>query len=186
MIAQQFLDQVEAHTTMSALVSTRVKLTRNGREWKACCPVHNEKTPSFTVNDEKGFAHCFGCEFHAGPIRWLTEVEGLDFIDAVRKLAEDAGMAMPERSAASRAKAERVAGVRPALEAAQAVFAAQLGRVPSVQQYLQRRGVNQALAERFGIGMAPEGRGYLEKAGVGEADGLAAGLMWERDGRTGS
>ncbi|MAE92989.1 MAG: DNA primase [Pelagibaca sp.] len=185
MIAQQFLDQVEAHTTMSALVSTRVKLTRNGREWKACCPVHNEKTPSFTVNDEKGFAHCFGCEFHAGPIRWLTEVEGLDFIDAVRKLAEDAGMAMPERSAASRAKAERVAGVRPALEAAQAVFAAQLGRVPSVQQYLQRRGVNQALAERFGIGMAPEGRGYLEKAGVGEADGLAAGLMWERDGRTG-
>lgn len=185
MIPQQFLDQVEAHTTMSALVSARVKLTRNGREWKACCPVHNEKTPSFTVNDEKGFAHCFGCEFHAGPIRWLTEIEGLDFLDAVRKLAEDAGLAMPERSAASRARAERVAGVRPALEAAQAIFAAQLGRVPSVQQYLQRRGVDQALAERFGIGMAPEGRGYLEKAGIGEADGLAAGLLWERDGRTG-
>ena len=72
MIPQHFLDQVEAHTTMSALVGARVKLTRNGREWKACCPVHSEKTPSFTVNDEKGFAHCFGCEFHAGPIRWLT------------------------------------------------------------------------------------------------------------------
>ncbi|MBL4641559.1 MAG: hypothetical protein JKX86_07030, partial [Verrucomicrobiales bacterium] len=118
MIPQHFLDQVEAHTTMSALVGARVKLTRNGREWKACCPVHSEKTPSFTVNDEKGFAHCFGCEFHAGPIRWLTEVEGFDFLDAVRKLAEDAGLTMPERSASAQAKAARVAGVRPALEAA--------------------------------------------------------------------
>ncbi|KZZ08677.1 DNA primase [Erythrobacter sp. HI0077] len=182
MIPQHFLDQVEAHTTMSALVSARVKLTRNGREWKACCPVHNEKTPSFTVNDDKGFAHCFGCEFHAGPIRWLTEIEGFDFLDAVRKLAEDAGLAMPERSAAGRAKAARVAGVRPALEAAQALFAAQLGRVTSVQHYLQKRGVDQALAERFGIGLAPEGRGYLQNAGIGEGDALAAGLMWEREG----
>lgn len=185
MIPQSFLDQVEAHTTMSALVSARVKLTRNGREWKACCPVHNEKTPSFTVNDEKGFAHCFGCEFHAGPIRWLTEVEGLEFLEAVRKLAEDAGLAMPERSPAAEAKAARVAGVRPALEAAQGVFTAQLGRVSSIQQYLQRRGVDQALAEHFEIGMAPEGRGYLQNAGIGEADALAAGLMWERDGSTG-
>lgn len=185
MIPQHFLDQVEAQTTMSSIVSARVKLTRNGREWKACCPVHNEKTPSFTVNDDKGFAHCFGCEFHAGPIRWLTEVEGLEFLEAVRKLAEDAGLPMPERSAAAQAKAARVAGVRPALEAAQAIFTAQLGRVGGIQAYLQRRGVDQALAERFGLGLAPEGRGYLEKAGIGEADGLAAGLMWERDGRTG-
>ena len=182
MIPQHFLDQVEAHTTMSALVSARVKLTRNGREWKACCPVHSEKTPSFTVNDDKGFAHCFGCEFHAGPIRWLTEIEGFDFLDAVRKLAEDAGLDMPERSAAGRAKAARVAGVRPALEAAQVLFTAQLGRVASAQHYLQRRGVDEALAERFGIGLAPEGRGYLQNAGIGEGDALAAGLMWEREG----
>lgn len=182
MIPQHFLDQVEAHTTMSALVGARVKLTRNGREWKACCPVHSEKTPSFTVNDEKGFAHCFGCEFHAGPIRWLTEVEGFDFLDAVRRLAEDAGLTMPERSASAQAKAARVAGVRPALEAAQGLFAAQLGRVASVQHYLQKRGVDQVLAERFGIGLAPEGRGYLQNAGIGEADALAAGLMWEREG----
>jgi len=182
MIPQHFLDQVEAHTTMSALVGARVKLTRNGREWKACCPVHSEKTPSFTVNDEKGFAHCFGCEFHAGPIRWLTEVEGFDFLDAVRKLAEDAGLTMPERSASAQAKAARVAGVRPALEAAQGLFAAQLGRVASVQHYLQNRGVDQVLAERFGIGLAPEGRGYLQNAGIDEGEALTAGLMWEREG----
>lgn len=185
MIPQAFLDEIEARATMSALVGARVKLTRNGREWKACCPVHNEKTPSFTVSDEKGFAHCFGCGFHAGPIRWLTEVDGLDFLDAVRQLAENAGLAMPERSAAAEAKAARVAGVRPALEAAQSLFAAELGRVGSVQTYLQKRGVSQALAEEFGLGLAPEGRGYLANAGIGDADAIAAGLMWERDGTTG-
>jgi DNA primase len=79
-----------------------------------------------------------------------------------------------------------VAGVRPALEAAQALFAAQLGRVASAQHYLQRRGVDQALAERFGIGLAPEGRGYLQNAGIGEGDALAAGLMWERQGSASS
>ena len=185
MIAQNFLEAVEARTLMSALVSARVKLTRNGREWKACCPVHNEKTPSFTVNDEKGFAHCFGCGFHAGPIRWLTEIEGLDFLDAVRRLAEDAGLAMPERSPSEQERAVRVAGVRPALEVAQALFVSQLGRVASVQQYLQRRGVSQELAETFGIGLAPEGRNYLAQAGIGEELALAAGLAWERDGNTG-
>ncbi|WP_375290390.1 DNA primase [Qipengyuania sp.] len=185
MILQSFLDEVEARTSMSGLVSARVKLTRNGREWKACCPVHQEKTPSFTVNDEKGFAHCFGCGFHAGPIRWLTEIEGLDFLDAVKTLAENAGLAMPARSTAEQAKAARVAGVRPALEAAQAVFAAQLGRVGSVQLYLQRRGVDQHLAETFGLGLAPDGGGYLDRAGISDADGLAAGLLWEREGRRG-
>lgn len=185
MIPQSFLDEIESRATMSALVGKRIKLTPNGREWKACCPVHSEKTPSFTVSDEKGFAHCFGCGFHAGPIRWLTEVEGLEFLDAVRQLAEDAGLAMPERSAAAEAKKARVAGVRPALEAAQSLFVAQLGRVGSAQQYLQRRGVTQALAEAFGLGLAPEGRNYLARAGIADADALAAGLMWEKDGSVG-
>lgn len=186
MLSQTFLDEVQARTTMSALVARRVELKRNGREFKACCPVHQEKTPSFYVNDDKGFAHCFGCGFHAGPIRWLTEVEGLPFLDAVRELAEAAGMTMPERSPEAQAKAVRVAGIRPALEAAQAVFAEQLGRVPSVQDYLAKRGVSGELAMMFGIGLAPEGRGFLDRAGIGEADALAAGLLWQRDdGSTG-
>lgn len=170
---------------MSSLVAGRVKLSRNGREWKACCPVHSEKTPSFTVNDDKGFAHCFGCGFHAGPIRWLTEVEGLEFLDAVRRLAEDAGLEMPERSATQKEKATRIAGVRPALEAAQRLFVEHLGRVASVQQYLQQRSVSRDLVEAFGIGLAPESRHYLATAAIGDPDALAAGLMWERDGSTG-
>jgi DNA primase len=185
MISREFLEQVEAATSMSALVGARVKLTRSGREWKACCPVHSEQTPSFTVNDDKGFAHCFGCGFHAGPIRWLTEVEGLPFIDAVRQLAEGAGLALPERSPAAQEKAARVAGIRPALEAAQAVFAEQLGRVSSVQDYLINRGVTRELAEAFGLGLTPEGSSWLDRAGIAEVDALAAGLMWQAEGKKG-
>lgn len=185
MLQQSFIDEVQARATMSEIVSRRVKLTRNGREWKACCPVHSEKTPSFTVNDDKGFAHCFGCGFHAGPVRWLTDIEGMTFLDAVRELAEKAGMEMPAPSPAAQARAARVAGIRPALEAAQAAFMAQLGRIASVQFYLEGRGVSRDLAERFGLGLAPEGPDYLERAGIGEADALAAGLMWEKDGRKG-
>jgi DNA primase len=185
LISQAFIDEVQARATMSALVSARVKLTRNGREWKACCPVHSEKTPSFYVNDDKGFAHCFGCGFHAGPVRWLTEVEGFDFLDAVRHLAEAAGMAMPERTPAAQEKAQRVAGIRPALEAAQALFAGQVGRVASVQDYLAKRGVTRDLAETFGLGMTPEGTDWLSRAGISEHDALAAGLMWQAEGKKG-
>lgn len=186
MLSQTFIDEVQARTTMSALVARRVKLTRSGREHKGCCPVHQEKTPSFFVNDDKGFAHCFGCGFHAGPIRWLTEVEGLPFLDAVRELAEAAGMAMPDRSAAAQERARRVEGIRPALEAAQAVFSEQLGRVPPVQDYLLKRGVKVAIAKDFGLGLSPEGSYWFRQEGISEADAIAAGLLWQRDdGSTG-
>ncbi len=194
MISQAFIDEVQARATMSQLVRSRVKLTASGREFKGCCPVHQEKTPSFYVNDAKGFAHCFGCGFHAGPIRWLTEVEGFDFLDAVRHLAEAAGMAMPERTAAAQERAVRVAGIRPALEAAQAFFAEHIGWDPAsvgaasraARDYLAKRGIARELAEAFGLGLAPEGHSYLDRIGIGNADGLAAGLMWEKDGRTGA
>lgn len=187
MLSQTFIDEVQARATMSGLVAKRVKLTRNGREWKGLCPVHQEKTPSFYVNDDKGFCHCFGCGFHAGPVRWLTEVEGLPFLDAVRELAEAAGMEMPAPSAAAQQRAARVDGIRPALEAAQAVFAGQLGRVQSVRDYLDKRGVGRDLAEAFGIGVAPEGRNWIDGAGISERDAIASGLFWQRDdGTTGS
>ena len=185
MISKAFLDAVEAATTMSALVAPRVELKRNGREFKACCPVHQEQTPSFTVNDDKGFAHCFGCGFHAGPIRWLTEVEGLPFLDAVHQLAEGAGLAMPERTPAAQERAARVAGIRPALETARTVFMEQLGRVTAIQDYLVKRGVSCELAETFQIGLTPEGSSWLDRAGISEPDALAAGLMWEADGKKG-
>ena len=102
------------------------KLTRAGREFKACCPFHNEKTPSFYVNDEKGFYHCFGCQAHGDAIRWLTDQRGLPFMDAVKELADAAGMELPAPDPRSQEKAERAAGLYEVMEAAAAWFVEQL------------------------------------------------------------
>ena len=77
------------------MIAPSVKLLRAGREWKACCPFHNEKTPSFTVNDDKGFYHCFGCGAHGDAIRFLTDHRGMQFMDAVKELAVKAGIEVP-------------------------------------------------------------------------------------------
>jgi len=90
-----FLDELRARTTLSSVIGRSVKLVRAGREWKACCPFHDEKTPSFTINDEKGFYHCFGCGAHGDAIRFLTENGGLGFMDAVKELAQACGMTVP-------------------------------------------------------------------------------------------
>ncbi|MET0363813.1 MAG: CHC2 zinc finger domain-containing protein, partial [Sphingobium sp.] len=82
-LSPQFLDELRARTTLSTLIGKSVKVLKAGREYKACCPFHNEKTPSFTINDEKGFYHCFGCGAHGDAIRFLTEAQGLGFVDAV-------------------------------------------------------------------------------------------------------
>src|SRR5690606_20802957 len=86
MLSPQWLDELRARVTLSAIIMRTTKLTRAGREWKACCPFHNEKTPSFTVSDEKGFYHCFGCGAHGDAIRWMTDQRGLSFMDAVKDL----------------------------------------------------------------------------------------------------
>src|SRR5215212_11064619 len=94
-LSTAFLDELRARTVLSAVISPTVKLIRAGREWKACCPFHNEKSPSFTVNDDKGFYHCFGCGAHGDAIRWLTDQRGLAFMDAVKELAGEAGLELP-------------------------------------------------------------------------------------------
>ena len=102
-----FLDELRARTPLSALIAPTVKLQQAGREWKACCPFHNEKTPSFTINDEKGFYHCFGCGAHGDAIRWLTDARGLPFMDAVKELAGKAGLDVPAPDPRARERAER-------------------------------------------------------------------------------
>src|SRR3546814_3876055 len=78
-LTPQWLDELRSRITLSTLIGRTVKITRAGREYKACCPFHNEKTPSFTINDEKGFYHCFGCGAHGDAIRWMTDTRGLSF-----------------------------------------------------------------------------------------------------------
>jgi DNA primase len=165
-LSPQFLDELRARTTLTNLVGRTVKLTRAGREFKACCPFHNEKTASFYVNDEKGFYHCFGCQAHGDAIRWLTDQRGLAFMDAVKELADAAGMEVPAPDPRSQERAERAAGLYEVMEAAAAWFVAQLEGMEGngARDYLKRRGIDEATRRRFGFGLAPDNRGKLRGA----------------------
>jgi DNA primase len=165
-LSPAFLDELRARVTLSSVIAPHVKLTRAGREWKACCPFHNEKTPSFTVNDEKHFYHCFGCGAHGDAIRFLTDNRGLPFMDAVKELAASAGMEVPAPDPRSRARAERQATLHDVMAAAQGWFAEQLESIEGAEAraYCQRRGIGAAAIKRFGIGFAPDRRNGLRKA----------------------
>ncbi|MEE3217833.1 MAG: CHC2 zinc finger domain-containing protein, partial [Pseudomonadota bacterium] len=106
-LSPQWLDELRMRTTLSAVIGRTLRLTKAGREFKACCPFHNEKTPSFYVNDEKGFYHCFGCEAHGDAIRWLTDQRGMPFMDAVKELAAEAGMEVPAPDPRAAQRAEK-------------------------------------------------------------------------------
>src|ERR1044072_6296574 len=123
-LAPAWLDELRARTLLSSVISPSVKLLRAGREWKACCPFHNEKTPSFTINDEKGFYHCFGCGAHGDVIRWMTDQRGLSFMDAIKELASEAGMEVPAPDPRAAQRAEERAGLHEVVAAAQAWFRA--------------------------------------------------------------
>jgi DNA primase len=125
-LSPAFLDELRALTLLSAVIAPSVKLTKAGREWKACCPFHNEKTPSFTINDEKHFYHCFGCGAHGDAIRFLTDARGLPFMDAVKELAGKAGLEVPAPDPRSRERAERAASLTDVMASVQAWYADQL------------------------------------------------------------
>ena len=165
-LSPAWLDGLRSRTLLSALIGKSTKLQRAGREWKACCPFHNEKSPSFTVNDDKGFYHCFGCGAHGDAIRWMTEQRGLPFIDAVKELAQAAGLDVPQQDPRAREKAERASTLHDVMAQAEAWFVEQLGRAEGAhaRAYLQKRGISEALARTFRIGFAPDTRTALRSA----------------------
>jgi DNA primase len=176
-----FLDELRARTPLSALVSRRVKLSKSGRNWKGCCPFHNEKSPSFYVYED-GF-HCFGCGAHGDAISFLMQTAGASFPEAVEQLAGEAGLEVPKASPrAVEAERQRL-DLHEVLEAAQAVFARRL-REPGGAAglaYLRGRGLTDATIERFGLGWSGDGRGALTaelgRAGIEPDRMLEAGLL---------
>ena len=165
-LSPAWLDELRARTLLSAVIAPSVKLVKAGREFKACCPFHNEKTPSFTVNDEKGFYHCFGCGAHGDAIRFLTDQRGLPFMDAVKELAAKAGMEVPAPDPRAQEKAERTASLTEVMAAVQSWYAEQLQGVDgaAAREYLKNRGIDSAAVARFGIGLAPDSRNALKRA----------------------
>jgi len=165
-LTPQWLDELRARITLSSVIMRTTKLRRAGREWKACCPFHNENTPSFTVSDEKGFYHCFGCGAHGDAIRWMTDQRGLSFIDAVQELASEAGLEVPRPDPREAKRAEQRATLHDVMAAAQEWFADNLRSADGAKarEYLQRRGFDAHTIERFGFGYAPDSRGALARA----------------------
>jgi DNA primase len=165
-LTPQWLDELRSRTTLSALIGRTVKVTKAGREFKACCPFHNEKTPSFTINDEKGFYHCFGCSAHGDAIRWMTDQRGLSFMDAIRELAAEAGMDVPAPDPQAAERVEKANTLYDVMTAAQDWFVDELNGLEGAQAraYLENRGFTRKTIEEFGLGFAPDSRAKLKRA----------------------
>lgn len=185
-----FLDDLRSRLGLASIVGRRVKLVRAGREQKGCCPFHNEKTPSFYVNEDKGFYHCFGCGAHGDAIRFVMEQDGLTFMDAVTSLAAEAGLSMPEFRAES-PEAHKRAGLSDLIAAAGDWYRQQIAGPggAAARAYLERRQVSPALQAAFGVGHAPDSRDALSKhlklafAHVTPEQLLDAGLTGEVEAR---
>ncbi len=186
-LSPQWLDELRSRTTLSALIGRTEKLQRAGREFKACCPFHSENTPSFYVNDEKQFYHCFGCGAHGDAIRWMTDQRGLPFMDAVKELAEQAGMEVPAPDPRHAQAAEQRASLHDVLGEAQGWFVRNLAAPGGAEAraYLKQRGIGEAQIREFGFGYAPDAKGAIAEALSGfERDMLIeAGLLITVEGK---
>lgn len=182
-----FLDELRARVTLSDVVLRRLRMQRAGREWKSPCPFHKEKTPSFYVNDQKGFFHCFGCGAHGDAIGFLMRHDNLGFMEAVELLAADAGMTVPQATPQERRKYERQKSLFDLVELAAGWFEDQL-RTPAGRQalgYLESRGLSDETIARFRLGYAPQDAGalraLLSKEGFNDADMVEVGLFKRPD-----
>ncbi|MFC4295132.1 DNA primase [Novosphingobium tardum] len=166
LLSPAFLDELRSRISLSAVIGRTTRLTKAGREFKACCPFHNEKSPSFTVNDEKGFYHCFGCGAHGDAIRWMTDQRGLAFMDAVKELAAEARMDVPAADPRAAARAEQAQTLSDVTTAAQTWFVACLAAPEgaAARRYLEGRGFPADIVERFGFGFAPDSRTAMKDA----------------------
>ncbi len=183
----QFLDELRARAPLPEIIGRKVKLTRRGREYVGLCPFHNEKTPSFTVNEDKGFFHCFGCGAHGDVIGFVMREANMSFPEAVERLAGEAGLAVPVSSPEERERAERAKSLYDVVEAATAWFEGQLaGRAGQrAREYLDGRGLGKETVARFRLGWAPDQRQALKAAltarGLKEAELVEAGLLRKPD-----
>ncbi len=162
----QFLDELRTRVPLVSVVGRRVKLIRKGREHQGLCPFHNEKTPSFTVNEDKGFYHCFGCGAHGDAIGFEMQSGHLSFTEAVERLAAEAGLDVPKATPEDRQRDQRRASLHDALEAACAFFERQLRTAVGHEgfNYLKGRGLGDETIARFRLGWAPDSRDALKKA----------------------
>ncbi len=188
-IPEKFIDELLLRVDIVEIVDARVPLRKMGKDYKACCPFHEEKTPSFTVSPSKQFYHCFGCGAHGSAIGFLMEYERMSFLEAIEELAGHAGVPVPKEQAGEpRAKPETGIDLLEVLQQASRYYQRQLREHPQAQlavEYLKGRGLSGEIAAAFGLGYAPEGwSNLLQALGKDKAtqDALhQAGLLIKKD-----
>ncbi|GAA5003116.1 DNA primase [Pseudoluteimonas lycopersici] len=162
-IPDAFIDELLARSDIVEIVGARVPLKKQGREYSARCPFHDERSPSFTVSPTKQFYHCFGCGAHGTAISFLMNYDRLEFLDAVDELAKRAGLEVP-RDTRQRNEDGDTRDVYSALDAASTFFRRQLAQNDKARAYVDKRGIDAGIVERFGIGYAPDGFSALRDA----------------------
>ena len=185
-IPQPFIDDLIARTDIVELIGSRVQLKKAGREWKACCPFHNEKTPSFWVSPAKQFYHCFGCGAHGTALGFLMDHDKLPFPDAVEDLASRLGLEVP-RDDGQAARPRPGEGLYDLLAQVTQYYRDCLRESPHAKEYLGRRGITPESCVKFAIGYAPDAwDSVLRRFGGNPARERAlaeAGLVIERSGK---
>ncbi|MDH4106847.1 MAG: DNA primase [Gammaproteobacteria bacterium] len=182
-IPQHFIDDLVARADIVEVLGRRIQLRKAGREFKALCPFHDEKTPSFTVSPGKGFYHCFGCGAHGTTLGFLMDYDHMSFVEAVEALAQMMGLEVPQEE--GQRPARRYDELFEMLDKAERWFQARLKDDERAVEYLKSRGIDGATARRFGIGYAPDGwSGILDRFGTSNEQIerlLATGLIIRKD-----
>ncbi len=178
----QAIELIRSRMPIQELVGRYVALKPSGKgTWKGLCPFHQEKTPSFQVNEAKGLCYCFGCKNGGDIFAFLQKIEGIGFREALERLAQETGVELPQYSGRGSVRKEALQ----VLELTQAYFRSNLEG--EALQYLQARGLTPESIERFGLGYAPPGWDglikHLQNHGVSPQEGLEAGVLIEREGR---
>ncbi|MGA7980531.1 MAG: DNA primase [Chromatiaceae bacterium] len=188
-IPPNFIDEVLARTDIVDLVNSRIPLRKAGKDYQACCPFHDEKTPSFTVSREKQFYHCFGCGAHGSAISFLIEYERRGFPDVVEELARQAGLELPTDGEPGASGPDRKP-LYELLDQAARLFRRQLRQHPDAARavsYLKGRGLTGEVAAAFGLGFAPPGWDFLLQHLGGSVAArqrlIECGLVVEQDGK---
>ena len=186
-LPQAFIDQVLDRTDIVDVVDRRVKLKKAGKNYSACCPFHQEKTPSFSVNPEKQFYYCFGCGAGGNALGFLMDYERMEFREAIESLAQAAGMEMPAEEADATPQIDHQKTLYESMEKATRLYESLLRKHPTrgrVVDYLKQRGLSGEIARDFRLGFAPEGWDNLMSTLSSEEDiehALTAGLLIEND-----
>ena len=183
-IPASFIQDLLNRVDIVDVIERYVKLRRAGANYVACCPFHSEKTPSFTVSQAKQFYHCFGCGAHGTAVGFMIEYAGIGFIEAVKDLAQSAGMQVPEiRNEQPRGKTEEGDDLYEIMLKAARYYRRQLKDAPRAIEYLKKRGLSGDIAGEFGIGYAPDGWQNLQAAypDYHAKALLATGLVIEND-----